>query len=153
MKPITKLMTETDVSILRKKERTYLVALVIIVTVLLFMCLVLIPANDGWEVAGYVGATMFVVVLFVGLLFRRLMLKTRKDRYDLMKVCGAFVIKKSKREDENSVTYYLHVNYNNEPYKIQVKKVEYDAVPDGGEMYIEFAPHSATLLMLNSRPV
>lgn len=153
MKPITKLMTEADVSILRKKERTYLVALVIIVTVLLFMCLVLIPANDGWEVAGYVGATMFVVVLFVGLLFRRLMLKTRRDRYDLMKVCGVFVIKKSKREDENSVTYYLHVNYNSEPYKIQMKKVEYDAVPDGGEMYIEFAPHSATLLMLNSRPV
>lgn len=153
MKPITKLMTEADVSILRKKERTYLVALVIIVTVLLFMCLVLIPANDGWEVAGYVGATMFVVVLFVGLLFRRLMLKTRKDRYDLMKVCGVFAINKSKREDENSVTYYLQVNYNNEPYKIQVKKVEYDAVPDGGEMYIEFAPHSATLLMLNSRPV
>lgn len=153
MKPITKLMTEADVGILRKKERSYYVAFGVIVAILLFMCLYLIPANDGWEVAGYVGATMFVVVLFVGLLFRRLMLKTRKDRYELMKVCGVFVINKSKREDENSVTYYLNVNYNNEPYKIQVKKVEYDAVPDGGEMYIEFAPHSATLIMLNSRPV
>lgn len=153
MKPITKLMTEEDVGILRKKERSYYVAFGVIVAILLFMCLYLIPANDGWEVAGYVGATMFVVVLFVGLLFRRLMLKTRRDRDELMKVCGAFVIKKSKQEHENSVTYYLHVNFNGQPYKIQVKKGEYDVATESHEMYLEFAPHSATLLMLNSRPV
>ena len=148
MKYSNRYMNEADLGILMKRERGYYIAFSFIVAIMLLMCLLIIPANDGWEVAAWVGAVMFVIVAAAGVLFWRLLAKTRLDRRELLKVCGDFKIDKVLDQGEYSTHWYLTVSTDQKAHKLSVKKQVYEAVFRGDIMYVEFAPNSGTLLLL-----